>query len=107
MENSLSTPIAWDKLDPGVRPYVKALRDSGIETIESCEGGEGNHSDLPWIRLGGKEFDAGLKAVSVSLYHGLPVTELRRVWYVGEDNMEGPDWHVIFSRRAPLDDEEI
>jgi hypothetical protein len=29
-------------LDAGIRRYVAALRSGGIETFESCEGGEGH-----------------------------------------------------------------
>ena len=29
-------------LDKGIEPYVLALRSGGIETFESCEGGDGH-----------------------------------------------------------------
>ncbi len=29
-------------LDPGIADYVIALREAGIETFESCEGGPGH-----------------------------------------------------------------
>jgi hypothetical protein len=30
-----------EKLDPGIAAYVATLRAAGVETYESCQGGEG------------------------------------------------------------------
>jgi hypothetical protein len=29
-------------LDPGIRRYVEVLNEAGVETFESCQGGEGH-----------------------------------------------------------------
>ena len=89
-------------LEPGVRRYVEILRSHGVRTIESCEGGDGHFSSVPWIRFEG-DFSEGLRAVSIALYHAMPVMRLRRSWNVHEDSIEGPDWEILFSRKAPCD----
>lgn len=36
-------------LDPGVAGYVRILRDAGVETFESCEGGLGHALPEPTV----------------------------------------------------------
>jgi hypothetical protein len=44
------------ELDPGIGPYVDVLRAAGIETFESCEGGDGHAYAEPTVRFaGGRE----------------------------------------------------
>lgn len=38
-------------LDPKIAKYVNILRKHGIETYESCQGGEGHAYDYPAIRF--------------------------------------------------------
>lgn len=47
MSESLPIPKG---LDPGIAHAVKVLRDSGVETYESCEGGEGHAYPYPCVR---------------------------------------------------------
>ncbi len=58
------------ELDPGIRRYVGALAAAGVETFESCEGGEG---------------------------HAFQVTDLRRVWSIEDGEPVGPNWELTFS----------
>ena len=95
-----SNPVNLDDLDPGVRPYVETLRANGIETIESCEGGDNHYSDRPWIRFRGESFTDGLKSVAIALDHAMPLFQLKRVWNVSEDNLVGPDWELSFFNKA-------
>lgn len=64
-------------LDRWIGYAVKVLRDAGIATYESCQGGPGHCFAEPTIRFGGT-FTEGLRAVAVALDHGLPVFEVRR-----------------------------
>jgi hypothetical protein len=41
-------------LDPGIAPAVLVLRDAGVETFESCEGGEGHSYPEPTVRFHGQ-----------------------------------------------------
>jgi hypothetical protein len=84
-------------LDRGISYAVKVLRDEGIETFESCEGGEGHCFPEPVVRFHGNQY-AGLLAVSVALNHGLPVYHLRRAWRIIDGELEGPFWEVTFGR---------
>jgi hypothetical protein len=83
-------------LDPGIRNAVMILRENGIETFESCQGGKGHCSEEPFIRFHGYQPE-GLKAVSVSLYAGLRVVELRRIWTIRDGELQGPWWEMTFA----------
>ena len=82
-------------LDAGIKDAVLVLREHGIETIESCEGGDGHAYPEPTVRFaGGKE--EGYRALSVALKHNLKVLELRRVWPVLDHEPTGPYWDLTF-----------
>ena len=83
-------------LDPGIAPAVQALVDEGIETFESCEGGEGHAFLQPTIRFHGQR-DEGLRALAVVLRSGLPVVHLRRVWDIIDGEPSGPHWELAFA----------
>ncbi len=87
------------RIDRGVRDAVALLLRLGVETYESCEGGKGHAYPEPTIAFHGGPY-AGWQALSICLAHGLPVSELRRVWVVENRNEPtGPKWQVVFSRR--------
>jgi len=83
------------ELDPGIAPYVDALREAGVETFESCEGGEGHCYAEPAVRFSGDLGD-GFRAVAVALEHGFPVQSIRRVWDILEGEPRGPHWEMAF-----------
>lgn len=86
-------------LDPGIRKAVERLQAEGIETFESCEGGPGHSFPEPTVRFYGTP-EAGWRAVGVCLAFGLPISALRRVWYVLDSNEPtGPQWEIIFRKR--------
>ena len=86
-------------LDKGIAPYVEALRAAGIETYESCEGGPGHPSPEPMVRFHGERGE-GFRALAAAIDAGLPVTELRRVWRMEDDEPVGPSWQMVFSEPA-------
>jgi len=85
------------ELDPGVAPYVDALREAGVETFESCEGGRerGHCYPEPTVRFGGDQ-EEGFRALAVALDHHFPVRALRRYWPVHEGGAGVPDWEIAF-----------
>ena len=101
----MSTPTyaqQWEMpLDRGISYAVKVLRDGGVETYESCESGDGHCFPEPTVRFHGNQ-SAGLKAVSVAMSSGLPVSDLRRFWRVLDGELEGPSWEITFSPRDRL-----
>lgn len=90
-------------LDAGIRDIVVALIANGIETFESCEGGQGHSYPWPTVRFEGGSAE-GLRALAVALENGLPVESLRRTWGVLDGTIHGPWWEMTFlpPRNSPL-----
>jgi hypothetical protein len=83
-------------LDAGIRRFVLALRSGGIDTFESCEGGEGHAFTEPTIRFNGAMAE-GFKAFAVAKELGLPVYKLRLSYSVDGDFLMGPWWEMVFA----------
>jgi hypothetical protein len=62
-------------LDPGIRSAVEILQDAGIETFESCQGGDGHAYPEPTIRFHGHTSE-GFRAYAVAVANGVDVTAL-------------------------------
>ena len=88
-------------LDEGIQPYVATLREHGIETFESCQGGEGHCFPEPIVRFHGDESE-GWKALAIAMQNGpLPVLALRRAWSVHpQTGPDGPFWEMTFRTPA-------
>lgn len=82
-------------LDPGIVRAVRVLMEGGVETFESCEGGNGHAFPEPTIRFHGQR-DAGWHAFAVARRQGLAVKALRRVWDLEDDEPTGPCWEMVF-----------
>jgi len=85
-------------LDSGIEDAVRVLVDAGIETFESCQGGDGHAFLEPTVRFHGDHAE-GYKAVTAALQHGLKVSDLRRVWSVEDGELVGPTWEMTFFQR--------
>lgn len=83
-------------LDAGVADFVHVLVDAGVETFESCQGGEGHAYPEPTIRFHGHRSE-GLRALAVAIERGLPVHSLRRIWTVIDGEPTGPYWELVFT----------
>ena len=91
----LRTAIDWKNIDPGIEKELRILREHGIETTESCQGGQGHPFPEPTIRFcGGRS--AGFKAVEIAITFGLKMSELRRVWNMQDGELTGPEWEMTF-----------
>jgi hypothetical protein len=86
-------------LDEGIRNVVEILIECGVETFESCQGGDGHSFPEPTVRFEG-EMSEGLRALSVALAYGFPVAELRRTWRIQDGMLHGPWWEMTFSPTA-------
>lgn len=82
-------------LDRWISYAVKVLRDAGIETYESCQGGDGHSFPEPTVRFHGGHGE-GYRAVAAAMTFGLPVFALRRSWSVGDGELRGPHWEMTF-----------
>ena len=83
------TGTVLDDVDEGIKEIVLALRKYGVETIESCQGGEGHTFPEPTVRFAGGKAE-GYRALSTALQSGLNVAELRRVWPILDMEPTGP-----------------
>jgi len=88
-----------DGLDDGIKDAVIILREAGIETFESCQGGEGHAYFEPTIRFHGQR-EQGWKALAAAQERRLPVLELKRVWPIQDGEPTGPWWEMTFSPTA-------
>jgi hypothetical protein len=93
-------PGTGQPLDPGIKPYVIALRKAGIETFESCEGGDGHAFPEPTIRFHG-DAGEGFRAFGIARTLGLPVFKVRLSYTVLDGLLNGPYWELVFSSKAP------
>jgi hypothetical protein len=87
-------------IDPGIRKEVEILWNNGIETSESCEGGEGHPFPEPTVRFRGDNAE-GFKALGIALQNGLRVSELRRFWSIQDGEPHGPEWEMTFINKEP------
>lgn len=83
-------------LDGGIARAVRTLVAGGIETFESCEGGDGHAYPEPTVRFHGDRAE-GLRGLAVALKAELPVRELRRVWPILDHEPTGPWWELTFA----------
>lgn len=90
-----------EQLDEGIREIVRILVENGVETFESCEGGEGHSFYVPTVRFHGGHAE-GFRALSVALQHGLKVCELRRYYSVEDGVPVGPQWELTFLAETTL-----
>jgi hypothetical protein len=93
-------PVSDMPLDPGIREFVLILRRDGIETYESCDGGDGHAFTEPTIRFSGNKGE-GFRALSIAMTYGLPVLALRRAWRVDDGELTGPWWEMTFRTKGP------
>lgn len=82
-------------LDPGIARAVHVLRAAGIETIESCQGGEGHPFPEPTVRLVGGPGE-GFRALGEAIRAGLSPRSIARVWTIDDGELTGPYWDLIF-----------
>lgn len=82
-------------LDEGIKEFVRILRFNGIETIQSCQGGEGHSSDRPYVWFLG-EITKGFHAFHVASLHGFHVQEIRMCWQITDGlPVSQPYWEMI------------
>lgn len=94
-----SKRIYESPLDDGIAGFVELLRDNGVETYESCEGGPGHAYPEPAVRFYGTASE-GFRALAVALQNALPVSALNRHWQVIDGEPVGPQWELTFTRKA-------
>ena len=92
-------------IDAGIARAVEVLRDAGVETFESCEGGAGHCFAEPTVRFHGTR-NEGFRALAIAMQNGLHVSALRRYWSVEEGEPTGPDWELVFFATTPPEEHQ-
>jgi len=94
-------PLDPMPLDPGIAHAVRTLQAAGVETFESCQGGEGHAMPEPTVRFHGEAAE-GFRALAVVQAAGLSVRGVRRVWDILQDEPTGPWWELTFAPTMDL-----
>lgn len=97
-------PEEWYKtLDPGIRFAVRVLHARGIETGQSCEGGNGHSYVRPTIELqAGCGSDVqGFAALAALETFGLEVSEISLVWPIDRGMPYEKNWRIELRRAWP------
>jgi hypothetical protein len=88
-------------LDRWISFAVKVLREAGIETHGSCQGGPGHSYPEPVVSFHGTNAE-GYRAVTAAMNYGLPIRSLNRVWSMVHGELKGPTLGDPFlARRSP------
>ena len=86
--------LPYEAMDDGIREAVRLLAEAGVETFESCEGGNGHAYTEPTIRFHGERAE-GFRALSIALQFKLRVLSLRRIWPINDGEPTGPWWELV------------
>lgn len=95
-------------LDPGVRFAVRVLHARGIETGQSCEGGEDHSYDRPTIDLreGGPR-PVGFAALAALEDYGLRVRDVSLVWSIDKGLIDETFWRLTLWQAWPERADEV
>jgi len=86
-------------LDRWISYAVKVLRDGGVQTYESCEGGKGHSCVEPTVRFHGKAGE-GFRALNIAQQFSLPIRSLRRIRTTDFSEPNRTDWELTFHSSA-------
>ena len=93
-------------LDPGIERAVRLLQKNNVLTYESCQGTPGHAFTEPTVLFHGNLAEA-FAALSVCLFHALPVWSLSQFWRMDYGVPTGPEWALVFREPlAPLNAQE-
>lgn len=90
----MEVKVPYESLDNGIRETVRILAEAGIETFESCQGGDGHAYAEPTVRFYGERSE-GFRALVVALERNLNIRSLRRIWPVNDEEPTGPWWEIV------------
>lgn len=96
----------YSGLDPGIRFAVRVLHAQGIETGQSCEGGEGHAYDRPTIDLLGYSPGVGFAAFAALTAYGLRVRDIAVLWSADKDLLGENFWRITLWQAWPERSEE-
>ena len=98
MGDHQSAGIEEDQIDEGILGVVLALREAGVATYSSCQGGGyqmGHGHLLPTVCFEGDEQE-GQRAEKIATSAGYLVRQISRIWYSRDGVRYGPFWEMQF-----------
>lgn len=99
MRDMVESEDFYQGIDAGVRFAVRVLHAAGIETCQSCQGGEGHSYDRPTIDLVATGEDAnGFSALAALAEYGLSVGDISILWNVRNFLPYEKLWRITFVR---------
>lgn len=99
IRSKVQTEEFYQHLDEGIRFAVRVLHANGIETGQSCQGGEGHCYDLPSIEFAADADDSlGFEALSALQTYGLPVSAISIRWDIFNGLPYQKLWRIEFVR---------
>lgn len=88
----------YQGLDVGIRFAVRVLHAAGLETCQSCQGGEGHAYDRPSVDLIAQGDEAiGFGALHALRDYGLPVADVSIVWPIRHSVPYEKLWRITFT----------
>jgi hypothetical protein len=100
---SMTVSEPWyEGLDVGIRFPVKVLHAKGIETGQSCQGGDGHSYDRPTIDLrDGGSRPLGFAALAALEDYGLRVRDISLVWTIDKGIPVDNFWRITLRQAWP------
>ncbi len=95
-DNEIHPTIFDPPLDAGIEKAVKILCDGGVQTFESCQGGNGHAYLEPTIRFHGDHVE-GFRAFAIAMRHQLNINALRRIYDIIDGELVGPYWEITLA----------
>lgn len=72
---------------------VRIFREHGVETCQSCQGGEGHSYRYPSVDI----LNGPWKALDVANDYGIPVIRIGHLWSIRNGEPEETIWRIEFS----------
>lgn len=92
----------YEAIDGGIRFPLKVLHAAGLETCQSCQGGEDHSYDRPTIdMIWAGHNGAGFIAADALAAHGLRVQDVSIVWRIEHAVPVEAVWRVTLWEPAP------
>ena len=88
-------------LDNGIEQEVKILNKAGVETFESCQGGNGHAYPKPTIRFHGDRSE-GFRVLAIAMQNGFQIESISRIWPILDGEPTGPWWEMTLSSTKAL-----
>jgi hypothetical protein len=82
-----------EPMDPGIICAVRIFQEHGIETCQSCQGGEGHSYEWPTVDI----YRAPWKALDIANDFALPVTRISEQFGIADGRPVEHFWRIEFS----------